>query len=446
MRLHRRSTRTLLAAALAGGLVATVCTVAPAGPVSASTGTAPIDKRLFGIHDSDPTSWPASNPGSLRLWDAGVAWRDIETTPGVYDFSRLDADVRAAHAAGAEVTLVLGRTPSFYAPAGGDQTSNPTSLAAWDAYVRALVTRYSAASWGYRGIGAYQVWNEANVTGYWTGTPQQMAVLTEHTYNVVKSVDRGALVVSPAFASRIAEQIRGIKRFAFAWTDGKPAWRYTDAISLNLYPLDAYAGVPGTPEKSMSLLAKARTLLGYGGVPTTFPIWNTEINYGMPTGVNGGKGAVPIGPQLQMAYLLRTYLLNAASGIRRVDWYAYDQRYLANGRTLGNVRLSDPTNGTTISSAGRTYQLAEKWMVGARLAPTRTGSKLCATDANGTYTCVLTYAGGVRRVYWNPTKKVHVTTAKGATYKVGIYGTRAAIKGGSRVTVDYRPVMVRSKH
>ena len=40
---------------------------------------------------------------------------------------------------------------------------------------------------------------------------------------------------------------------------------------------------------------------------------------------------------------------------------------------------------------------------------------------------------------------VKITTARSATYKVGIYGTRTKIKGGSRLTVDYRPVMVRSK-
>ena len=441
MRLHRRTTRTLLAALVAGGLVAAL---GPSGPASAATGRL-IDKRLFGMHDSDPTTWPGAGPGSIRLWDAGVTWRDIETSPGVYDFGRLDADVRAAHAAGAEVTLVLGVTPAFYAPTGGDQTSNPTSLVAWDAYVRALVTRYSSGSWGYRGIAAYQVWNEANVTGYWTGTPQQMAVLTEHTYNVVKSVDRGALVVSPAFASRIAEQIRGIRRFAFAWTDGKPAWRYTDVVSLNLYPLETYGTSAGVPETSMSLLAKARKILGYGGLPSTFPIWNTEINYGMPTGSRGGTGATPIRPDLQMAYVVRTYLLNAANGVRRVDFYAYDQRYLpGTNRTLGNVRLSDPADGVTLSSAGRAYQLAQKWMVGARLVPTRTGGKPCMKDSAGTYTCVLTYAGGVRRVYWNPGARVKVTTAKGAHYKVGVYGLRVRIKGGSRITVDQHPVMVPS--
>ena len=107
---------------------------------------------------------------------------------------------------------VSGNASSATRPASGapicqttiGSTSMPVDLGVWINYVRALVTHYSPANWaGIRGIAAYQVWNEANVTGYWTGTPQQMAVLTEHTYNAVKSIDRGALVVSPAFAARI---------------------------------------------------------------------------------------------------------------------------------------------------------------------------------------------------------------------------------------------------
>ena len=43
----------------------------------------------------------------------------------------------------------------------------------------------------------------------------------------------------------------------------------------------------------------------------------------------------------------------------------------------------------------------------------------------------IAYKRGVRRVYWNPTKRVTVTTARSATYKVGVYGTRTKLKGGS---------------
>ncbi len=442
MRTSRRTARTLLAAAVAGAVVATLSPAVPAAAVNAK-----VDERFFGVHDTDPTSWPRLSVGSLRLWDAGVTWRDIETSPGVFDFSRLDAQVARATAAGAEVTLVLGMTPDFYATTPAGKTSMPTSLDAWARYVRAVVTRYGATATGPRRIAAYQVWNEANVTGYWTGTPQQMARLSQVVYGTVKSVDRGALVVSPAYASRIGEQIRGVTRFAFAWVDGRPAWKYADVISLNLYPLDTYGSKVGTPEKSMELLAKARKILTFGGLPPKKPIWNTEINYGMPTGSAGGTGARPISDQRQAAYVLRTLLLNAANKVKRVHFYTADMGYLPNGRTLGNTRLvdpADPVNGQ-VTLGGRAFDLAQAWLLGGKLKGASKKAKPCAKDSAGTYTCVITYPRGVRRVYWNPTKKVRVTTVRSAKYKVGVYGARSRIKGGSRLKVDYRPVMVRSK-
>jgi hypothetical protein len=437
MRQGQRTVHSLLAAVMAGALLVTLGPAAPAGATSYT-----VDKRFFGVHKLNTTSWPVVTPGSIRLWDAGVTWRDIETSPGVYDFTRLDALVHAANAHRAEVTLVLGLTPDFYAPPGGGATSMPVDPAVWTNYVRALVTRYSPANWGgVRGIAAYQVWNEANVVNFWTGTPLQMAQLTKAAWNTVKSVDRGALVLSPAYASRISEQIKGIKRFAFAWVDGVPAWKYTDAISLNLYPLEKYGTTLGTPEKSMALLAQARTLLGYGGVPASKPIWNTEINYGMKS-----VGSRPISAEAQAAYVLRTFLLNAANGVQRVDWYAWDMGYLPNGTTLGNTRLTDPANGTTPTLAGKAFGLAQSWLLKGTLVGATSSAKPCAKDRAGTYTCVIRYNRGFKRVYWNPTKKVTVLAAKGATYKVGIYGVRKAVKSRAKVTVDYRPVLVRSAH
>ena len=45
----------------------------------------------------------------------------------------------------------------------------------------------------------------------------------------------------------------------------------------------------------------------------TKPVWNTEVNYGLSA---GGVGARPraIGIDRQAAYVVRTYLLNAANG------------------------------------------------------------------------------------------------------------------------------------
>ena len=103
-----------------------------------------------------------------------------------------------------------------------------------------------------------------------------------------------------------------------------------------------YSGRMGNPEDSIKLLAKAKQNLAAGLVPATKPIWNTEINYGMQSGSLGGTKAATITAERQAAYVIRTYLLNAARGIKRVYWYSYDMSYLPSGGTLGNTRLTDP--------------------------------------------------------------------------------------------------------
>ncbi len=437
MRLARRTLRPLLAAALASALVVSVT---PASPAAATSVT--IDKRLFGVHDSSLGSLGKGVVGSLRLWDTGTTWREIETSPNVYDFSRLDKIVTAAQAKNVEVTLVLGMTPDFHAPGGA--RAMPPDISTFTRYVQAVVSRYR--SWnGRRGIAAYQVWNEANVTNFWTGTPLQMAQLTKATWNAVKAVDKGALVVSPAFAARINEQIRGITRFAFARVDGIPAWKFVDVMSLNLYPLDKYGSTLGTPEKSMELLAKARRLLGFGGLPASKPIWNTEVNYGMRTGAYGGTRASSISAERQAAYVIRTYLLNASRGVKRVFWYSYDMGTLPSGGTLGNTLLTSPADRATPTLAGKSVGLVQGWLLGGKLIGASKSALPCAKDSKGTYTCVIKYSGGVKRVYWNPTKKATVIAAKGASYKVGVSGVRARVKSRAKVVVDYRPVMVRSR-
>jgi hypothetical protein len=124
--------------------------------------------------------------------------------------------------------------------------------------------------------------------------------------------------------------------------------------------------------------------------------------------------------------------------VKRVDWYVWDRP------SIGNTKLSFAATGAP-TLAGKAFNLAQAWMLGGTLVGSSSSAKPCAKDSHGTYTCVIAYPGGVRRVYWNPTRTVKVTTAKKATFKVGVYGKRTPIKGGSRQKVDYRPLMVRSK-
>ena len=84
-----------------------------------------------------------------------------------------------------------------------------------------------------------------------------------------------------------------------------------------------------------------------------------------------GTAATPIPAARQVAYLMRTYLLNAAAGVKRVYWYAYDMGTLPGGGTLGNTLLTDPTNRAagTLTPAGRAFPRIRSWMAGTLVGP-----------------------------------------------------------------------------
>lgn len=412
-----------------------------------------VRPRLFGVHDANLHSLSHHSTGSIRLWDAGVMWTDLQPDGTAMDFSRLDQIVTLAHQNGTEVTLVLGLTPKFAAP---DPTS-PTyatempKVALYQHYVTAVMKHYkNFFGKGKRGIANYQVWNEANISTFWTGTPAQMATLTRTVWKIRNSVDPGAKVIAPAQVTRLGYQQTWTKKFYALRSGGRPVWKYVDAISLNLYPLALYPSGshtrPGRPEDSMALLAQERGILHKDRVSRKIPIWNTEVNYGLNAGALGGTPSTPIPAALQIAYVFRTYLLNAAASVGRVDWYAYDMGVMPGGGTLGNTLLTDPTDRTTglLTPAGRAFTRVQSWMAGT-LIGTRKHAP-CTKDKRGTYTCVVKYHKGMGRIYWNPTKSAKVTLVKSAKTRVDEYGHSTSVKGGKRIKVTYEPVLVRSTH
>lgn len=407
--------RRLFALAVTVGLGLTLM---PATPAQA-TANQRVRAAFFGMHDGDPTSWPTAPVGSIRLWDTGVTWRQIETAEGVFDFSRLDAQVAAARSRGAQVLLVLGQTPRFHSTRPGlrgtyglGAASMPT-YAAWTRYVAKVVARYRG-----RGVD-YQVWNEANVRGYWNGTPAQMAKLTKWTSRIVGNNDPSAQVVAPALATRLTGQRAWLRSFYAQRTGGRKVASYVDVVALNLYPLPKQQ-----PEASLKLLAASRTMLAAAGVHK--PIWNTEINYGLL----GGGTARNISRAREAAYVARTLVLNASNNVKRMFWYAWDLQSLA------NTELTF-TNDTSLTRAGTAYQLVRGWLVYTR-------SKGCVRDSRGTYTCTFAYSSGVKRIYWNPSRKVVVRAVKSARASVGLYGVQRPLSGGEAIGVGRAPVLVRS--
>jgi hypothetical protein len=424
----------------AGVVVSLVASLALVGCMPASASNVRVRHAFFGMHDGtgSSSSYAVVHEGAIRLWDVGTQWQQIETSKGVYNWTRLDQLVTAAQAAHAEVTFVVAMTPHFYS---SDPTKLPaTKIGAYKTFVTKLMQRYKSFN-GSRGIEAYEVWNEANIGTFWKGTPATMAKLTKAMYVVRNKVDKGAKVTGPAMVTRLDYQLKGLSQYFKQRVGGKAVWRYMDAIALSLYPLPKFGKRIGVPEDAIKQLNVVKKRLHRAGVPKSKPIWNTEVNYGLTSGKNAGKPAATISEARQASNVVRTYLLNAAAGVKRVFWYRYDMSNVpGGGGTLGNTLLSVPGSPITPTSIAGVYVRAQQWMHGKLLG--RPGHRPCEKDKHGTYKCVVKDSSGKRYVYWNPFTTAKVKLPKGVHDLEGVLGATSTVKPRSTLKVGYKPVMV----
>jgi hypothetical protein len=410
--------------------------------------TVTITPRFFGVHDASLSSLSRRGVGAIRLWDAGVRWEQLEPQPGVFDFSRLDQIVEQAHANHTEVTLVLAGTPAWADPKTVNQSPwDPPQVSAYQAFVAKVMQRYKRfdpnhTGHPYRGIANYQVWNEPNITTFWTGTLPQMAQLTRAAWQVRQQVDKGARLIAPSMVTRLGFERTGIKQFYSLRVGHKPVWKYVDAMAFSLYPVDVLPnGRAAGPEDMMDLVHATRALLSKDHVPARLPMWNSEINYGLPSGSNVGSPTPPISAGRQVAFVMRTYLLSAAAGLPRVFWYSYDFH-----ADFANTFLTaaSPAPAGTLTPAGRAFFRVQRWMKGTLVGTTH--QRPCAKDRHGTYTCVVRYKKGTGRIYWNPRHTVRITTVKSAKSWENELGQTHRTKGHRKLKVGYAPVLVRSTH
>jgi hypothetical protein len=294
---------------------------------------------------------PPSAPW-YRLWDMKVSWRDINPAPAVFDWTILDRRVAQVESWGGRPLLVLGLTPQWAAkdPSAGDprwgagSASPPANVDAWSAYVSAVANRYGGR------IGAYEVWNEANLRTFWTGSAKEMAVLTKAARDAIKASVSGATVLAPSVTTRLSSGARFTTAFIEALgVEIREPSAVFDAWAIHSYPA-GNAGVSfdgncsadpltgETPDdcisgRSTKAAAQQRVrdvrlwqqaVITAGGGPsplTLLPIWDTEINYGL-----AGPGIIPGVDWTQdqaIDLIAYTILDSAALGIDNIFWYEF---------------------------------------------------------------------------------------------------------------------------
>ncbi len=311
-----------------------------------------VPATITGLHVSgvQEGAWPDSNVpfGTLRLWDAGTNWSQVEAVKGQYNWKALDTALKTAETHGVkDVLLVLGSTPTWNAsrikpgdyPVPG-AASAPKSLAAWDAFVSAVVKRYAGR------ISAYQIWNEASLAMFWNGSPVKLAAMTKSAYDIIKAADPKAKVVAASTTVRLQGAFdRFFPQYLAALADlGWPV----DVLSAHLYPASK-----GTTDERAAFVESVQADLAAANAPD-LPVWDTELNYGL-------AGPGPTNPLQTIEgaqardWVVQTALDSLHLGIARTYWYIWTP---APYPLLGMQLTND-------SGAVKGLRVVDQWLVGS---------------------------------------------------------------------------------
>ncbi len=258
-----------------------------------------VDFGLVFITSAEQPADPARFDRARGLgarWDRWpLYWSGVETSPGVYQWAHVDQALRDALAQGFEVSLILMGTPGFYAagglsaqpPIGGSilrqpsgdippdapiriaaanppaglyapvftdgtdrpgpgKTINPANR--WAAFVYQAVARYrpggtasrEVPGWpAGRGVRAWEIWNEPDLSSFWSGSAADYARLLKVGTIAARQADPQARILFGGLAifekpGWLQEVLRTLQndpdpdlRDAFGW--------YFDVLPIHSY-------------------------------------------------------------------------------------------------------------------------------------------------------------------------------------------------------------------
>lgn len=408
LRVNRVFPAVLSVAALFATATLIACSGVTDSAPTANTASTEAIATPFGMHVHDPVNhWPTVPFTWWRMWDSGVSWTEIQPTSGSINFSRLDTYVDIAEKHDVKIIYVLGNTPQWATNStrSGTQgfpgaTSPPNDMNVWRNFVSAVVTRYKGR------IAAYEVWNEVNLDGYWTGSTSQMVQMTQIAYETIKGIDSNAQVLAPSLVAH--DGFDYLTNFMNAggnkFSDGIPFHLYTDRPVPEEAIADFYQPAMAASQR-------------WGK-----PIWDTEVGWGPFGSFDTVQSA---------AFLSRTLILQAAIGITHIVWYAWDDH----GPWV-HLFVSESDNQTP-TLAGQAFKNVTSWLTG--------NNTKCNSDANNIWTCTVMTSSGTKHIVWNgnSTSDTQFTIPSDWSKNrvTDVSGNQKSVSGG-QITINSLPVLV----
>ncbi len=204
-----------------------------------------------------------------------LTWHELEPTRDQFIWQPADEAVAGAEYYGLDFVARLDKPPAWARPAEGEM---PVDLAAYDQWIRTVVTRYRGR------IPAYIIWNEPNLALEWNGQPPDAAAyvkLLEVGYRAVKESDPNALVVSGGLAPTNTQNDEALDdRLFLRQMYEAGAASYFDVLGAHAY---GFGYPPADPRGAHDGLNLARTedlrdiMLEYNDGDK--PVWITEMGW-----------------------------------------------------------------------------------------------------------------------------------------------------------------------
>jgi hypothetical protein len=411
-------------------------------PIDSST---PIQAEFFGmtIHrlasnipgvSTDLTPFPSFPVSLLRFWDV-APWAMLEPSRGNFNWTKMDGTIKTATSNGVEdFIFTFGDVPQWASTTPSDPCTGsygPGScgvpdMQAFDDFATQVVQRYCGS------VKYYETWNEPTLKEFWNGNNTELVTVAKHLYQIAKDpANCGCTsgvckpgggptpneVLLPSINSLAQENLQWLG--SFLGTAG-PTYPYADIASFHGY------GNASNPENIADQILSFRQVLKNAGL-ANLHLWNTEADWGEETSqVDQG----------QASWLMRSHTVQAAVGVSRFVWYAYDNcdwGTLWSTSPCGNTQA--PLN--VLTAPGVAYGVLETWLIGADL--TR-----CDQYQNGLWACKLTRPGDYNAwMIWNSSgTTIPVPTPKSFGLTVYRDWQNKANTLSTGLNVDQMPVLL----
>jgi hypothetical protein len=320
--------------------------------------------------------------GAIRQY---MWWNRMETSPGVFDWRRMDEVVRDTTARGVSIIPTLLYTPDFYSskPPGatGSTQYPPTDPNTMAAYATALIKRYGPRGtyWCPPVVGGvtpppvgqiidgqvpcddslalrtWEVWNEPDYPSWWKGHPDasEYAALLTTVSAAIKQADPGAEVVLGSLTGAQAAAPGGFLDQLYALGAGSAF----DTIAFNPYALNV--------KDVIQRIRDVRTIAAAHG-DAHKPI--RILEYGWATG--GRSSTTVVTPACQAALIYRVTLrmakLREELGLRSIVQFQWQD---APARTPASTAWPDYAGVRTSDGTAKPSRAALAAAIAGKTAP-----------------------------------------------------------------------------